>query len=159
MCVKYQKKTDEINEAETYLNQIGKIDSLVSRHMQMLEEQRNLITRVKSPAIDKSGVVSHGADPDKLGAAIAKIEELEGMINGFIDDLVTAKIDALNIIREMTDLKEQELLIARYVQGKTIDRISREMFEDSSNITSQINKSLLSFYHVWKIPMKSNEIQ
>ena len=82
---------------------------------------------------------------DTLGNTVAKIIDLEREINNRIDELCDLKYDILARISRMPDLDQQNVLIARYVQGLKWEKIAKEMNFSLSQIYKLHGKGLNSF--------------
>jgi len=113
-----------IDAAEAYLLNIGRIDRLCQRYIELLDEQKSLIAGVGSPVLDSVGGGSR-LSPDKFGDTIARIQQLEEDLNGYIDELVDEKRKALELINRLPNLDERTILIARYVNQETVAQICR----------------------------------
>ena len=70
---------------------------------------------------NKAGYKQNG----KVEDCIFKIEELEEMIVGEMNDLLSLKTDILELINKVKDLRLRRLLELKYMLGKTHERVQR----------------------------------
>lgn len=108
--------------AKEYFVQIRKTDRLIQRLTDTVNTLRSGLTSQKYEL--KPDKVQTSGPKDTLGETIVKIMSLEEDINSRIDELVSLKADALNRIGNIPDHDQQNLLIARYVEGAKWERIA-----------------------------------
>ena len=129
--------------AKDYFAQIRKTDRLIQRLTDTVNTLRSSLTsqsyELKPDKVQTSG------PKDTLGGTIVKIMSLEDNINTRIDELVTMKKDAFNMISKIPDLDQQNVLIGRYIQMKKWEDLAAE-FEYTTQWLFEIHgKALLSF--------------
>lgn len=129
--------------AKDYFAQIRKTDRLIQRLTDTVNTLRSSLTsqsyKLKPDKVQTSG------PKDTLGGTIVKIMSLEDNINARIDELVTMKKDAFNMISKIPDLDQQNVLIGRYIQMKKWEDLAAE-FEYTTQWLFEIHgKALLSF--------------
>lgn len=129
--------------AKDYFAQIRKTDRLIQRLTDTVNTLRSSLTsqsyELKPDKVQTSG------PKDTLGGTIVKIMSLEDDINAQIDELVTMKKDAFNMISKIPDLDQQNVLIGRYIQMKKWEDLAAE-FEYTTQWLFEIHgKALLSF--------------
>lgn len=114
-----------IQTAKDYLNQIQKTDRLIQR---LTDTVSTLRSRLISQNYElKPDRVQSSGSKDPIGETFAKIAELEAEINAHIDELVDWKKEAHARIGKIPDLDQQNILIARYIEGKRWEKISVEI--------------------------------
>lgn len=115
----------DTQKAKDYLNQIQKTDRLIKR---LTDTVSTLRSRLISQNYElKPDRVQSSGSKDPIGETFAKIAELESEINGHIDELIDWKKDAHTRIGKLADLDQQNILIARYIEGKRWEKISVEI--------------------------------
>ena len=82
---------------------------------------------------------------DRLAETFARIDELEGKINARIDDLIRLKEDTLKVIYQISDKDQQNVLIARYVQGERWEKIAVDLNFSIRQVHRIHGAALLSF--------------
>ena len=111
--------------AKEYLIQIQKADRLIQRLMSTVATLRSgLIIQNYELKPDK---VQAAGSKNVLEEVITKIVDLEADINNRIDELVQQKADAISRIRNISDRDQQNILIARYVNGVKWEKIALEL--------------------------------
>ena len=85
---------------------------------------------------------------DKTGDIIARIDELERRIDAYVDELVTRKAEAFARICLLSELAEQDVLIARYIQLKPWPVIAREMHYEERQVYRIHGNALKNFESV-----------
>ena len=129
--------------AKEYFAQIRKTDRLIQRltdtvntlHSSLISQNYKL----KPDKVQTSGV------KDTLGETIVKIVALEEDINTRIDELVTMKKEAFNMISKIPDLDQQNVLIGRYIQLKKWEDLAAEFDYTTQWLFEIHGKALLSF--------------
>lgn len=116
---------ENVKRAREYLSQIGKADRLIGRLTETAADLRRSLTG-QCYALNPNKVQTSGPK-DRVGETTVKIVELEQQINERIDALVDLKQDILARIERIPDYTLQEILIARYVQGKRFKDFSDSM--------------------------------
>lgn len=116
-----------MTEAQEYLMQIRKCDSLINRKMAKKAALYEMITRT-TPTL-KSDVVSGGGDHDRTADAIAKMIDLEEEINRDIDHYVDLQREVEKLLDRVAEknARHHELLCRRYISYESFDHIAAEM--------------------------------
>lgn len=111
--------------AKEYFAQIRKTDRLIQRLTDTVNTLRSGLTsqnyELKPDKVQTSG------PKDTLGETIVKIMSLKEDINTRIDELVQQKADAMRRIQNVPDQDQQNILIARYVNGEKWEKIAVEI--------------------------------
>ena len=111
-------------DIKTYLNQIRHLDLLIDSKLEQVNQIRNQMIYV-SPTFGERVQGSH--DPDKFTNGVAKIIELEKVINEDIDKLVDMKVKAREIIETLDTVVEKAILYKHYFEGKSFEDIAVEV--------------------------------
>ena len=129
--------------AKDYFAQIRKTDRLIQRLTDTVNTLRSGLTsqsyELKPDKVQTSG------PKDTLGETIAKIMSLEDDINTRIDELVTMKKEAFNRIGNVSDKDQQNILIARYVEGAKWERIAVDLNFSIAQVYRIHGAALLDF--------------
>ena len=130
-------------QAKEYFAQIRKTDRLIQRLTDTVNTLRSGLTsqsyELKPDKVQTSG------PKDTLGETIVKIMSLEDDINTRIDELVEQKADAMRRIQNVPDQDQQNILIARYVNGKKWLDIAFDLNFSISQVYKIHGKALISF--------------
>lgn len=111
--------------AKEYFAQIRKTDRLIQRLTDTVHTLRSSLTSIGCEL--KPDKVQTSGSQDTLGETIVKIMSLEEDINTRIDELVQQKTDAMHRIQNVPDQDQQNILIARYVNGEKWEKIAVEV--------------------------------
>lgn len=111
--------------AKDYFSQIRKTYRLIQRLTDTVNTLRSSLTS-QNYELKPDKVQTSGAK-DTLGETIVKIVALEDDINARIDELVDLKSDAMHRIQNVPDQDQQNILIARYVNGEKWKKIAVEV--------------------------------
>lgn len=129
--------------AKEYFAQIRKTDRLIQRLTDTVNTLRSGLTsqsyELKPDKVQTSG------PKDTLGETIAKIMSLEDDINTRIDELVDLKNATLKAIQILPDFDQQNVLIARYIDGKKWLDIAFDLNFSISQVYKIHGKALISF--------------
>mgnify|MGYP000453000869 FL=1 len=93
----------------------------------------------------KPDKVQTSGPKDTLGETITKIISLEEDINTRIDELVEQKADAMRRIQNVPDQDQQNILIARYVNGEKWEKIAVDLNFSIAQIYRIHEAALLDF--------------
>ena len=129
--------------AKDYFAQIRKTDRLIQRLTDTVNTLRSGLTS-QSYELKSDNVQTSGAK-DTLGETIVKIMSLEEDINARIDELVDMKKDAFNRIGNVSDKDQQNILIARYVEGAKWERIAVDLNFSIAQVYRIHGAALLDF--------------
>ena len=109
--------------AKEYLSQYHLLNLRINSLIEERQRTRELAGAVSSPM---SGGGGHSSD-DRIGKIIAKLVDLENEINSDIDRLISLRKDIETVIDSVPDETQRQLLIARYINGRTFEQIAVEM--------------------------------
>lgn len=129
--------------AKDYFAQIQKTDRLIQRLTDTVSSLRSsLINQNYELKPDK---IQTSRSKDILEETIVKIMSLEDDINARIDELVRQKADTMRRIRNVPDQDQQNILIARYVNGEKWEKIAVELNFSIAQIYRIHGAALLDF--------------
>lgn len=130
-------------QAKEYFSQIKKTDRLIDRLVATTQTMRfSLISQsceLQSDRVQASG------PKDRLEETFTRIDELERKINARIDEVVSMKQEAFDLIKKVPDLDQQNVLIARYVQGERWEKIAVDMNFAIAQVYRLHGKALVNF--------------
>ena len=112
-------------QAKEYFAQIRKTDRLIQRLTDTVQTLRSRLTS-QSYELNPDKVQTSGPK-NTLEETVAKIVDLKADINRRIDELVDQKADAMSRIEKVPDKDQQNILIARYVNGTKWERIAVDL--------------------------------
>ena len=111
-------------KAKEFLKNIIHIDMMIDCKLEMIAELRSRLTSV-SCATDNERVQT-SLKGDKMTDTIAKIIELEELVNDDIDVLVENKKQAREMIEKLESDVEKIVLYKRYFDCKSFEKIAVE---------------------------------
>lgn len=129
--------------AKDYFSQIQKTDRLIQRLTDTVNTLRSSLTS-QNYELKPDKVQTSGAK-DTLGETVVKIIALEDDINARIDELVDLKADAMHRIQNVPDQDQQNILIARYVNGEKWERIAVEVHFSMRQVHRIHGSALIDF--------------
>ena len=136
----------ETDRAKDYLCQIPKTDKLIKRLCNTVATLRSSLTSVSCEL--KPDKVQTSGPKDTMATTIAKIVDLEREIDQRIDELVDLKREAFRLISQLPDHDQQNVLIARYVQGMKWEAIACELEHEVRWVYRIHGKGLVAFLSV-----------
>lgn len=130
-------------KAKEQLSQIKKTDRLIDRLLSTVQTLRSSLTS-QSYELQPDRVQTSG-HKDRLAETFARIDDLERKINARIDDLIRLKEDTLKVIYQISDKDQQNVLIARYVQGERWEKIAVDLNFSIAQVYRLHGKALVNF--------------
>ena len=109
---------------KAYLVQIMHISRLIARLESMAEDVRRSAA-VHAPYYGQ-GRVQTTPPRDPLGLAVAKSVDLEHEIALHLAGLTRRKLEAFGLVMQIPDVKQQNVLLARYFQAQSWEEIVEE---------------------------------
>lgn len=82
---------------------------------------------------------------DRISETYARIDELERKINDRIDELIQLKAEALQRLEKLSDLDQQNVLDARYIEGNKWEKISADLDFSIAQVYRIHGAALLNF--------------
>ena len=134
---------DLSQQAKEYFAQIRKTDRLINRLDSIIATLRSSLTSTGSQL--KQDKVQTSGPKNSHEETICKIDELERTINARIDELVDLKNTTLKAIQILPDFDQQNVLIARYIDGKKWLDIAFDLNFSISQVYKIHGKALISF--------------
>ena len=142
MCYIVNDK-DLSQQAKEYFAQIRKTDRLIHRLDSTIATLRSSLTSTGSQL--KQDKVQTSGPKNTLEETITKIIDLEAKINARIDELVDLKNTTMKAIQSLPDFDQQNVLIARYIDGKKWLDIAFDLNFSISQVYKIHGKALISF--------------
>ena len=131
--------------AKEYLSRIQKVDRLINRLTSMIDGLRASLTGKGCNYADR--VMTSGPS-DVLAATIAKVVDLEKEVDERIDELIDIKREALRTISQVEDYDQQDVLIARYMEGMKWEEIAADLDRDLRWVYRVHGQGLISVAHI-----------
>lgn len=113
--------------AKEYLQQAYRLNELIDSNQRELDQLRALSTSISAVDVSKERVQGGADSHDKIGSIIAKIVDLNDIINNEIDRFVDLKTDIHNKIMLIPDNTEKLVLKYRYIEFETWESIAVEL--------------------------------
>ena len=113
--------------AKEYLQQAYRLNELIDSNQRELDQLRALSTSISAVDVSKERVQGGADSHDKIGSIIAKIVDLNDIINDEIDRFVDLKTDIHNKIMLIPDNTENLVLKYRYIEFETWESIAVEL--------------------------------
>ena len=133
--------------AKEYLRQIRRIDIHLNHLLKERDELERAQTFLRSPQIDGDRVqTSPSGDPPWMGYLI-KWEELTNQIGEEWDRLIDKRQAIVAQISTLTDSRYIDLLIKRYVEYKSFEKIAVEMNYTYDHVRRLHGWALQAFKH------------
>lgn len=108
-----------------YLQQIGKLNKMINNKMIELTQMKEMAYSIKAMNTDEH--VMSSSDPDRIGCAYVKIEEMEQKIDRMIDDYVDEKEKIIKQIEGIEDENLYDVLFLKYIAKKRFEDIAVEI--------------------------------
>lgn len=133
--------------ARDYFGQIAQAEQEIHRLTVTIESWRDSLTSIGG-----------GLNPDKVRSGsdrkrpmedtVCRIDELERSVNVKRDELAALKCSALVQIGKLSDLDQQNVLVARYVLGKQWADIARSFGASLPFVYKLHKRALISFAEI-----------
>ena len=130
-------------DVQKYLRQVELYDVRINNKLEELRRLKLLTTQITATL--KPDVVSHSGNQDKMGAAVAKIVDLENEINDAVDAYVDKRREVAALVDKMENPEESAVLHKLYFEYKTWKDIAKEMHMTERNAQYIHGRALLSF--------------
>ncbi len=124
-----------------YLGQIGRLDKTIQNKMAEILQYREMSFSLASISSDVR--VRTTPDVDRIGNAIARLDEMEQQLDEIIDRYVDRKNHIIAQIDAMEDEMHYQVLFARYIEKKTFEKIAMELNYSLRQI-SRVHESALA---------------
>lgn len=114
-----------------YLNEIRDINKSIKIKQDILDEQRELLFSIKGMEI-KERVSGGRKDRSPVEEALIKFLKVESNLVKQIMKLTTAKLERINLINEIDDLKIRNVMECRYIKRQGWSSIITDLHYDKS---------------------------
>lgn len=126
-----------------YLGQIERLDRMIQNKLSEISQLRHMASSITVAPKDVN--VQSSGEQDRLGAAIAKLIDLENETNDLVDEFVDKRKKIISQIDEMEDVNMYHILSERYVARKDFNVISVEMGYSFKQVTRIHRNALFEF--------------
>ena len=118
--------TETTQQARQQLQQIHRIDTQLKHKESQLQELELQLTQAGGIQYDRERVQASPM-PDRLSNDIIRLVELKEQVIKERVEYLQKKERVVNEIHSLEDPREMDILVKRYIEGKTWDRIADEM--------------------------------
>lgn len=130
--------------AKEYLSEVQRNESVIEHKREKLKEYRHAATSVSSARMNPAKAqVSSPAD--RIGDIMAKIVDLESEIGKDIVDAAYKRHEVINRIHNLDNPLYMQVLFRRYIQGKGMDDIRKDMKKSYNYILKLHGQALDAF--------------
>jgi hypothetical protein len=133
--------SNQIISAKDYLSRAYRIDQRINSKLEQMLSLRSLAE--KAAPVLTGMPKGKGSDPHQMESTIAKIVDLEALIDKDLKRLVDTKHEIITVIKCVEPVELQTLLELRYLSFKTWEQIAVEMNFDRRHVTRLHGKALL----------------
>ena len=134
-------------ETKQYLMQISRLDRKINNKLSEIAQYKELAQSIS--AVENKERVQTSPDFDKIGGAIAKLDEMERKLDKMIDEYVEKKTKIIEQIDKMDDEIHYQILFSRYIEKKTFEKIATEINYSFRNTTRLHGKALKEFEKIY----------
>lgn len=127
--------------ADEFLKQIERADTLIDSKLSELYRLRCLVTSITVPT-DREAIQTSGVS-DKVGNTVAKIVDLENEIDDMIDEYIDTRNKCIGVIEQLKDTLQYKVIHMRYVEYKSYVEIEDE----------------LNYSHQWIMEVRRNALR
>ena len=131
--------------AKEYLNYVRDLGQYINSKLEYCEQLRKLAA-MSSPSISNDKVTGGNRQGSKLEDYAVKIMTIEHDLRYDIYKLIEEKNKVMSFIQKMKDIKEQTLLINRYINGYSWERVAKEMVYSVDHARGYANKKALESF-------------
>ena len=130
-------------KTKDYLSQVSRLNKMINNKLSEISQLRELSISIS--AIGNDEKVQTSPNFDKIGTAIAKIDELESNLDKMIDEYVVKRDKIIAQIYTMEEESVYQILFSRYIEKKTFEKIATEMKYSWRQIVRLHGKALQQF--------------
>ena len=138
-------------KAKEYLQQLQRLDTIISQKMVELEDLHLKVTSTGSIDYSKERVQTSPSGDAPFANMIARIADLEDEINAEIDRFVDEKHKIINQIQGLKNSDYISLLFKRYVEFKKFETIAVEMNFTYQYVLNMHGYALKEFESAYKM--------
>lgn len=125
--------------AKEYLLRYKRLNNYIDCKLDQIAQLRELATRLSPTAMfDKNGNVS-----DKVGRTVAKIVDLERVVDKQVDELVEIRSEIMRTISSVPDIEIRTMLEYRYINGWSWQKIATKMNYTRDHLTGYLHRKAL----------------
>lgn len=130
-------------KTKDYLSQVSRLNKMINNKLSEISQLRELSVSIS--AIGNDEKVQTSPNFDKIGTAIAKIDELENNLDKMIDEYLVKRERIIAQIDTMEEESVYQILFSRYIEKKTFEKIATEMKYSWRQIVRLHGKALQQF--------------
>lgn len=130
-------------KTKDYLSQASRLNKMINNKLSEISQLRELSVSIS--AIGNDEKVQTSPNFDKIGTAIAKIDELENNLDKMIDEYLVKRERIIAQIDTMEEESVYQILFSRYIEKKTFEKIATEMKYSWRQIVRLHGKALQQF--------------
>ena len=130
-------------KTKDYLSQVSRLNKMINNKLSEISQLRELSVSIS--AIGNDEKVQTSPNFDKIGTAIAKIDELEINLDKMIDEYLVKRERIIAQIDTMEEESVYQILFSRYIEKKTFEKIATEMKYSWRQIVRLHGKALQQF--------------
>ncbi len=130
-------------KTKDYLSQVSRLTKMINNKLSEISQLRELSVSIS--AIGNDEKVQTSPNFDKIGTAIAKIDELENNLDKMIDEYLVKRERIIAQIDTMEEESVYQILFSRYIEKKTFEKIATEMEYSWRQIVRLHGKALQQF--------------
>lgn len=130
-------------KTKDYLSQVSRLNKMINNKLSEISQLRELSISIS--AIGNDEKVQTSPNFDKIGTAIAKIDELESNLDKMIDEYLVKRERIIAQIDTMEEESVYQILFSRYIEKKTFEKIATEMEYSWRQIVRLHGKALQQF--------------
>ena len=130
-------------KTKEYLSQVSRLNKMINNKLSEISQLRELSVSIS--AIGNDEKVQTSPNFDKIGTAIAKIDELESNLDKMIDEYLVKRERIIAQIDTMEEESVYQILFSRYIEKKTFEKIATEMEYSWRQIVRLHGKALQQF--------------
>ena len=112
-------------KTKDYLSQVSRLNKMINNKLSEISQLRELSVSISAVGNDEK--VQTSPNFDKIGTAIAKIDELESNLDKMIDEYLVKRERIIAQIDTMEEESVYQILFSRYIEKKTFEKIATEM--------------------------------
>ena len=130
-------------KTKDYLSQVSRLNKMINNKLSEISQLRELSVSISAVGNDEK--VQTSPNFDKIGTAIAKIDELENNLDKMIDEYLVKRERIIAQIDTMEEESVYQMLFSRYIEKKTFEKIATEMEYSWRQIVRLHGKALQQF--------------
>ena len=130
-------------KTKDYLSQVSRLNKMINNKFSEISQLRELSVSIS--AIGNDEKVQTSPNFDKIGTAVAKIDEMENNLDKMIDEYLVKRERIIAQIDTMEEESVYQILFSRYIEKKTFEKIATEMKYSWRQIVRLHGKALQQF--------------